>query len=171
MLFCISFLAGILLWDIWMQAGFFLVLMLILIGFFWHWKTRRVCIISSLLLLLWYAYALFCLSMYEQYRTSFWENVGWDNHTHTLSWTVGELLSVSEFSHRFRVIVTSIDAKKDQKYQDIALSIPPNLSLLPGDTVSAVWKFSFPRDGDNYRAEKQLLNHWIIAEFHAFHTE
>lgn len=171
MLFCISFLAGILLWDIWMQAGFFLVLMLMLIGFFWHWKARRVFIISSLLLLLWYAYALFCLSMYEQYRTSFWENVGWDNHTHTLSWTVGELLSVSEFSHRFRVIVTSIDAKKDPKYHDIALSIPPNLSLLPGDMVSAVWKFSFPRDGDNYRAEKQLWNHWIIAEFHPFHTE
>lgn len=85
--------------------------------------------------------------------------------------TIGELISVSEFSHRYRMMVVSIDDVQVQKNFDVALSLPPNLSLVPGDSARVLGKFSFPRDTFEYSAEKQLWNRGLIAEFHAFQVD
>ena len=61
---------------------------------------------------------------------------------------VGELISVSEFSHRYRMTVVSLDGIQVHKNFDVALSLPPNLSLVSGDSVRVLGKFSFPRDTD-----------------------
>lgn len=66
--------------------------------------------------------------------------------------------------------ISEID-KKSVKPFSIALILPPNLSLKAGETVSALGKFDFPEDTDEYMAEKQLWNGGMIAEFHTFHTE
>ncbi len=171
MLFCISFLSGILIGDIWMRAGFFLVVMIVMVGFFWPWKTRIILFINIILVCWGYAYALHTLSTYEKTRTLIGERVWWESHEHTLSGAVGELLSVSEFSHRYRVTVTSLDGSGWFTNFDIALSLPPNLSLLPGDTVRVLGKFSFPRDTYDYASEKQLWYRWIVGELRAYHTD
>jgi hypothetical protein len=96
--------------------------------------------------------------------------VGWEAFTHTIEATAGELLSVSEFSHSYRVRVLEID-KKEITPIDVSLILPPNLSVQEGDEVTAVGKFSFPRDTPDYAQEKQLWNRGIVASFRAFHTD
>ncbi len=54
---------------------------------------------------------------------------------------------------------------------DVALILPPNLSLVPGDNVRALGKFSFPRDTPEYRAEKQLWYRGMIGEFRSFQVQ
>lgn len=84
---------------------------------------------------------------------------------------VRELLSVSEFSHKYRVRVSHIDDEILTKPLDISVSMPPNLSLMPGDSVTALGRFSFPRDTPEYLAEKQLSNRQIVAEFRSFRID
>lgn len=84
---------------------------------------------------------------------------------------VRELLSVSEFSHKYRVRVSHIDDEILTKPLDISVSMPPNLSLMPGDSVNAFGRFSFPRDTPEYLAEKQLSNRQIVAEFRSFRID
>ncbi len=67
--------------------------------------------------------------------------------------------------------VVSLDGIQVHKNFDIALSLPPNISLVSGDSVHVLGKFSFPRDTDIYDAEKQLWNRGLIAEFHSFHVD
>jgi hypothetical protein len=87
--------------------------------------------------------------------------VGWGGHNRTLTGTVGELLSVSEFSHKYRVTVDGVDKKPVEKF-DISLSLAPNLSLITGDSVTTFGGFHFPRDSVDYMAEKQLWNRGMV---------
>lgn len=82
--------------------------------------------------------------------------VGWHVPNHTLKGVAGNLISVSEFAHRYRMSIAMLDG--EEKSFDIVLSLPPNLSLLPGDMVEAIGVFSFPEDTPTYMAEKQLWN-------------
>jgi hypothetical protein len=91
----------------------------------------------------------------ESERTRIGDMVGWEATTHTITGTTQELLSTSEFSDKYRVTLSTLDSKSIPPF-DISLSLPPNLSLLPGDTVTALGKFSFPKDTTDYMAEKQL---------------
>lgn len=79
-------------------------------------------------------------------------------------------MSTSEFTHRYRVTVTEIDDVRVTPF-DVALILPPNLSLVSGDSVHALGKFSFPRDTPEYRAEKQLWYRGMIAEFRSFQVQ
>ncbi len=79
-------------------------------------------------------------------------------------------MSTSEFSHKYRVTVSQIDKNTITPF-DIALILPPNLSLIAGDEIVALGKFSFPRDTEDYMAEKQLWNARMVAEFRTFHID
>jgi hypothetical protein len=83
--------------------------------------------------------------------------VGWDGHQRTIRGSAGLLLSASQYSRKYRVTISEIDKKSVEPF-DIALLLAPNLSLIEGDIVSAIGKFSFPRDTSDYMAEKQLWN-------------
>lgn len=96
--------------------------------------------------------------------------VSWDGHQRTVRGIAGALVSASEFSHTYRVTVLEVDKKTVEPF-DIALILPPNLSLTEGDKIVALGKFSFPRDTENYMAEKQLWNARMVAEFHTFHID
>jgi competence protein ComEC len=122
------------------------------------------------LLFLGYYLAFFSLLHLGSERTRIGDMVGWEATTHTITGTTQELLSTSEFAHKYRVTLSKIDTQTIDSF-DVSLSLPPNLSLLPGDTVTALGKFSFPQDTSDYMAEKQLWYRWIIAEFHTFHTD
>jgi len=54
---------------------------------------------------------------------------------------------------------------------DVSFIVPPNLTLLSGDSLTAIGKFSFPRDTSLYTREKQLWNRHLIAEFRSFQNE
>lgn len=54
---------------------------------------------------------------------------------------------------------------------DVSFLLPPNLTLVPGDSLTAIGKFSFPRDTLLYQSEKQLWNRGLIAEFRSFQHE
>lgn len=54
--------------------------------------------------------------------------VGWDGHDRTISGVAGKLISTSEFSHKYRVTISTIDEKPIEPF-DVSLSLPPNLSL------------------------------------------
>ncbi|MCB9806978.1 ComEC/Rec2 family competence protein [Candidatus Peribacteria bacterium] len=101
-------------------------------------------------------------------RTDIGTRVGWDGHDRTISGQAQELLSVTEFSRKYRVSVSHIDDSDIEPF-DISLSLAPNLSLMPGDSITALGRFSFPRDTAEYMAEKQLWHRRIIAEFRSFH--
>lgn len=96
--------------------------------------------------------------------------VGWEGHDRTISGVARELLSVNEFSHKYRVTVSKIDDEAITPV-DVSVSMPPNLSLMPGDSVTAFGRFSFPRDTPEYQAEKQLSNRKIVAEFRSFRID
>jgi hypothetical protein len=64
------------------------------------------------------------------------------------------------------VAVSRID---DREYEThIALIVPPNITLIPGDTVTAFGKFRFPNDTPEYAGEKTLWYRGMIAEFQSF---
>ena len=107
------------------------------------------------LLFLGYYVAFFSLLHLHSERARIGDMVGWDATTHSITGLTRELLSTSEFSDKYRVTLSTLDAKSITPF-DISLSLPPNLSLLPGDTVTSLGKFSFPRDTSEYMAEKQL---------------
>ncbi len=121
-------------------------------------------------LILGYLLAYSTLVHAREQRASIGAMVSWDGYTHTISGTAQSLLGTTEFSHRYRVTVLEID-KKPVKPFDISLSLAPNLSLISGDTVTALGKFSFPRDTTDYMAEKQLWNGGMVAEFHTYNTD
>lgn len=171
MVLCIAFLCGVLIGDVWLKAGIFVVAVIALLIFCWKWKTRLLMFGSFFLLLLWYVHSTFYSLSYEHRRNFLGDMVAWWNHQKVAIGTVGELISVSEFSHRYRMTVVSLDGIQVHKNFDIALSLPPNISLVSGDSVHVLGKFSFPRDTDIYDAEKQLWNRGLIAEFHSFHVD
>lgn len=71
----------------------------------------------------------------------------------------------------YRVTVDSVDDKELEQF-DVSFALPPNLTLISGDTLTAIGKFSFPRDTLLYQTEKQLWNRGLIAEFRSFqHTK
>jgi len=124
-----------------------------------------------LLLFAGYVLAINALHTINQERENLGARVGWDGHDRTITGTARELLSVSEFSHKYRVRVSHIDDKILEHPLDISVSMPPNLSLMPGDSVTALGRFSFPRDTPEYLAEKQLSNRQIVAEFRSFRID
>lgn len=138
-----------------MRAGIYLIVLVSLILLFWKCKPR-VILVSILCLLGGYFYAMMHISFFERQRADIGDMVGWHASNHTLEGTAGNLISTSEFAHRYRMRVTLIDDK--QTSFDVALSLPPNLSVLPGDLINAVGTFSFPKDTPTYMAEKQLWN-------------
>lgn len=89
--------------------------------------------------------------------------------THVISGEAQTLLNVSEFSHRYRVSLTALD-DTPQTPLSVVMTVPPNLSMIPGDAVSATGRFDFPRDAEDYLAEKQLWQRGMVTEFHTFHT-
>lgn len=170
MYFLLSFLAGVFIGDIWSPAGMWMIVFLILLVSVFFWKNWRVLLGVILLLVGGYLYAFNALHTLEKQRENLGSLVGWEGHDRTISGTARELLSVSEFSHKYRVTVAKIDDEAITPV-DISVSMPPNLSLMPGDSVTALGRFSFPRDTPEYQAEKQLWNREIIAEFRSFRID
>lgn len=171
MYFLLSFLAGVFIGDIWSQSGVWLIVFLILITVVFFWKNWKVLFGIALLLFIGYMLAINALQTIAEQRENLGARVGWDGHDRTITGTARELLSVSEFSHKYRVTVSHIDAEILERPLDISVSMPPNLSLMPGDNVSALGRFSFPRDTSEYLAEKQLSNRQIVAEFRSFRID
>jgi competence protein ComEC len=170
MYFLLSFLAGIFIGDIWSQAGIWMIVFLVLLVSVFFWKNWKVFLGIILLLVSGYLIAISALQTLEKQRESLGSRVGWEGHDRTITWVARELLSVSEFSHKYRVTVSKIDDETLAPV-DISVSMPPNLSLMPGDSVTALGRFSFPRDTPEYQAEKQLWNREIIAEFRSFRID
>jgi len=170
MFFLLSFLSGILIGDIWFQAGFYLVCLCSIILLLYRKKLWWRVLAYIFLLFLGYYVAFFSLLHLHSERARIGDMVGWDATTHSITGLTRELLSTSEFSDKYRVTLSTLDAKSITPF-DISLSLPPNLSLLPGDTVTSLGKFSFPRDTSEYMAEKQLWHRWIVAEFRTFQSD
>ncbi|MBP6921320.1 ComEC/Rec2 family competence protein [Candidatus Gracilibacteria bacterium] len=168
MYFLLSFLTGIFIGDVWFETGIWLVVFLILISSVFFWKNWKALLCIALLLLAGYIFAVHAYQSLQERREKLGSLVGWDGPTRSISGIAGDLLSVSEFSHKYRVTVSHIDEEILEKPLDISVSMPPNLSLLPGDSVTAFGRFSFPQDTPDYQAEKQLSNRKIIAEFRSF---
>lgn len=158
-------------WDIWNESGLWLVIFLILISSVFFWRTWKTLFWIVVLLSAGYILAINALHTINQERENLGARVGWDGHDRAITGVARELLSVSEFSHKYRVRVSHIDGQILQKPLDISVSMPPNLSLMPGDSVTALGRFSFPRDTPEYLAEKQLSNRQIIAEFRSFRID
>lgn len=146
-----------------------IVFLILLVSVFFS-KNWKVLLGVILLLIGAYLYAFNALQTLEQQRENLGSRVGWEGHDRTIAGTARELLSVSEFSHKYRVTVSKIDDEIIPPV-DISVSMPPNLSLMPGDIVTALGRFSFPRDTPEYQAEKQLWNREIIAEFRSFRID
>lgn len=165
----LSFLAGIFIGDVWFLSGVWIVGLFLGILFVAS-KNLKTSIILMLCLVFGYFVAYSHLIHIRAERESVGAMVSWEGASRTISGTARTLLSTSEFSHKYRVTVMEIDKKPVQPF-DISLSLAPNLSLTPGDTVTALGKFFFPHDTSDYMAEKQLWNGGMIAEFHTFHTD
>lgn len=168
MYFLLSFLAGVFIGDIWSESGIWLIVFLILIVSVFFWKTWKVLLGIIILLFAGYIISLHAYQSIEKQRENLGSRVGWEGHDRTITGVARDLLSVSEFSHKYRVTVSRIDAEILEHPLDISVSMAPNLSLMPGDSVVALGRFSFPRDTTDYQAEKQLGNRKIIAEFRSF---
>ena len=166
----LSFLAGIFIGDIWTKAGLWLIVFLILLVSVFFWKKWRVFLGIIILIVSGYLIALNSLTRLDSQRENLGNRVGWEGHERTITGTARELLSVSEFSHKYRVSVTEID-REIVSPVDISVSMPPNLSVTAGDSVTAFGRFSFPRDTPEYQSEKQLWNRGIIAEFRSFRVD
>jgi competence protein ComEC len=170
-LFFVAFLSGVMVGDIWSQAGIWLIVFLILIVSVFFWKKWKVILAVAALLGGGYMLAINAAHTIDQERENLGSRVGWEGHDRSITGVARELLSVSEFSHKYRVTVSNIDAEILEHPLDISVSMPPNLSLMPGDSVTAFGRFSFPRDTPEYQAEKQLSNRKIIAEFRSFRID
>lgn len=166
----LSFLAGIFIGDVWTKAGLWLVVFLLLLVSVFFWRRWKVFLSIIILIMSGYLVALNSLTRLESQRENLGNRVGWEGHDRTIAGTARELLSVSEFSHKYRVTVTEIDREVVSPV-DISVSMPPNLSVMAGDSVTAFGRFSFPRDTPEYQSEKQLWNRRIIAEFRSFRVD
>jgi ComEC/Rec2-related protein len=125
----------------------------------------------SLCLIFWYVLSFFTLTSFEKQREAIGTLVGWEGFTKTIRGQVWDLLRTGDFSHTYRVTVESIDDKEVPRF-DVSFVLPPNLTLFPGDSLTAIGKFSFPRDSLLYKTEKQLWNRGLVAEFRSFqHTK
>lgn len=167
----LSFLGGVFIGDIWSDSGLWLVIFLILVLVVFFWKKWNIFLWGAFLLFAGYILAINALHTINQERENLGARVGWDGHDRTITGVARELLSVSEFSHKYRVRVSHIDGEILPYSLDISVSMPPNLSLMPGDSVIALGRFSFPEDTAEYLAEKQLSNRQIIAEFRSFRID
>lgn len=165
--FLLSFLFGVLVGDIWFRAGIWIVSLVMMICFTLWWRIFFVACIGCFL---GYTLAFASLVYFHEERERIGALVSWDGHQRTVRGIAGALVSASEFSHTYRVTVLEVDKKTVEPF-DIALILPPNLSLTEGDKIVALGKFSFPRDTENYMAEKQLWNARMVAEFHTFHID
>lgn len=168
--FLLSFLSGIIVGDVWFRAGIWIVILLIGICFlYWHLWKMLVCILA-IGLLVWYTLACSTLIFFEKQRETVGALVGWDGFTRTIHGQVWELLRTGDFTHSYRVTVKRVDDKEVPQF-DVSLLLPPNLTLVSGDALTAIGKFSFPRDTPHYQTEKQLWNRGLIAEFRSFQHE
>ncbi len=165
--FFVALLSGVMVGDIWLESGLWLIVFLILIAVVFFWKSWKILLGVALLLAGGYMLAVNAVHAINQERENLGARVGWEGHDRTITGVARELLSVSEFSHKYRVTVSKIDNETLTPI-DISVSMPPNLSLMPGDSVTAFGRFSFPRDTPEYQAEKQLSNRQIVAEFRSF---
>ncbi len=165
--FFVALLSGVMVGDIWLESGLWLIVFLILIAVVFFWKSWKILLGVALLLAGGYMLAVNAVHAINQERENLGARVGWEGHDRTITGVARELLSVSEFSHKYRVTVSKIDNETLTPI-DISVSMPPNLSLMPGDSVTALGRFSFPRDTPEYQAEKQLSNRQIVAEFRSF---
>ncbi len=170
-LFFVAFLSGVMVGDLWSESGVCLIVFLVLVAVVFFWKTWKVLLAVVVFLFTGYILAINALQTIAEQRENLGAQVGWDGHDRTISGTARELLSVSEFSHKYRVTISYIDEEVLDQPLDISVSMPPNLSLMPGDSVTALGRFSFPRDTPEYQAEKQLSNRKIIAEFRSFRID
>ncbi len=165
----LGLLVGVFIGVVWQQAGLYVLIFLIVVSALF---VRKYVLLTGLILCLlggyfWWSYSI---HTFQEHRKIIGDMVGWDVQTHNIRGEVLWLLNTSEFAHKYRVSISSIDEKNIESF-DAALSIPPNLSLLPGDTVTAVGRFSFPRDTADFFAEKQLWYRWILAEFRTFQSD
>lgn len=63
----------------------------------------------------------------------------------------------------------SVSQIDETKYTaSVAVIVPPNITLTPGDMVTAFGKFRFPEDTPEYAGEKTLWYRGMIAEFQSF---
>jgi len=161
------FLSGVVIGALWFQAGIFIVFCVVLILFVY--VQHRTLWFSIMVLFLGYFLSYFSLFYFMQERERIGDMVAWGAYTQSISGVAGSLVSTSEFAHRYRVTVSEIADKPVVSF-DVSLILPPNLSLIPGDTFHALGKFSFPRDTSDYRAEKQLWYRGMVAEFRTFQT-
>ena len=169
MIYLLSFLSGVLIGDIWFESGVWLVIFIALILFIYPF-TSRVKLLGCAALCMGYVCAYVSLAHFQAEKIRIGDMVGWDATSHTIAGTAQELVSVSEFSHKYRVTLSQLDNRDIEPF-DTILSLPPNLSLRSGDDFTAVGRFSFPSDTDAYMAEKQLWYRGMVTEFRPFHTD
>ncbi len=162
------FLSGIIIGDIWFRAGLFLVFILVLVVL--AFQHRRSAWLGIICLFVGYLLAFLSLTYYWNERERIGDMVAWGAYTQSISGVAHELVSTSEFAHRYRVTVSAIAEKSITPF-DVSLILPPNLSLTSGDSFHAVGKFAFPRDTEDYNAEKQLWYRGMVAEFRTFQVD
>jgi competence protein ComEC len=94
--------------------------------------------------------------------------VWWNGSHHTIVWKTVSLIGVNEYNRRYEVNVSDIDGKEYSA--SIAIIVPPNITLTPGDNVEAFGVFRFPKDTSEYAGEKTLWYRGIVAEFQSFQS-
>ncbi len=168
-LLSIAFLGWVMIGDIFLDAGIWIVVLVCLIVSVWFVRQKIFMILLFTVCFSGFLWSTFALHALEMRRDSLGERVGWDWFLHTIEWVAGELLSTSEYNRRYRLFLGSIDGASFS--EEIALVLPTNLSVVPGDRVVARWKFSFPGDTIDYAGEKNLWNQNMVAEFRPFQTQ
>jgi len=168
--FFLSFLTGISIGDIWFSSGIWIVILLLGIYFLYWYEWKMIICLMSVCLFFGYMVSYTTLISFEKQRETIWSLVGWWWFIKSIHGRAWELLTTWDFSHTYRLTIDHIDDKKVPLF-DVSFIVPPNLTLLSGDSLTAIGKFSFPRDTSLYTREKQLWNRHLIAEFRSFQNE
>ncbi len=162
----IGWISGVLIGSLWWIAWLWIVLLLGIILSFWKTPHWYIIVISILGLAGGYSWTLWSLQHLEKKKENIGEIVWWGGFSHQIVWKTVSLLGVNEYNRRYEVIIKKID--EEIVSFSIAVIVPPNITLTPGDTVQAFGKFRFPEDTPEYAGEKTLWYRGMIAEFQSF---
>lgn len=163
---CLSWISGILIGTLWENTGLWIIFCICLVMMIWKFPRPYIIFLSILCLFGGYTWSSESLGSFREEKNILGESVGWDGFSHTIRWTVVSLLSVNEYNRRYEVLLSEIDTQKNSS--SLLLIVPPNITLTPGDTVTALGKFRFPEDTAEYSGEKMLWYRGMLAEFQSF---
>jgi len=163
---CLTWVIGVIIWTLWLDAWLWILILVCIVGFFWkspRWSMLCVCILC----IVWgYSWSLWSIQTMKKDTIALWEMVWWDGFSHQIVGETVSLVWINEYNRRYKVILSHIDERENNA--SITLIVPPNITLTPGDTVTAFWRFRFPLDTPEYAGEKILWYRGMIAEFQSF---